>query len=238
MDAARRLRHRRLTADHGGIAPAHRGDEQHERHQHHRDQHPAQPCRRVPQRRRSTRHSTTRPGTRWRGSKAARTARGTAPSPMRATSTSRSGVPATPIWMPSQIRAARISRAMGPPLPRVRWRRTIPTQHEETDHAVHTAAARHAALAAQQAVGEGPPRHGGLPGQGRGGGRRRGARCRRQRDRRRGGDRARARHARAVELRPRRHRLRAGASRRPEARRGGGFRPARAGGHQSRDATS
>ena len=31
----------------------------------------------------------------------------------------------------------------------------------------------------------------------------------------------------AVELRPRRHRLRAGAPRRPAARRGGGFRPAR-----------
>ena len=186
----------------------------------------------------STQHSTTRPGTRWRGSKAARTAHGTA--------LHRYGSPAHRAAVSPRHRYGCRARSgprgsaepWGLPCHVLRWRRTIPTQHEGTDHAVHTAAARHAALAAQQAVGEGAPRHGGLPGEGRGGGRRRGARRRRQRDRRRGGDRARARHARAVELRSRRHRLRVGASRRPEARRGGGFRPARAGGHQSRRPTS
>ena len=50
-----------------------------------------------------------------------------------ATSTSRSRVPAMPIWMPIHTRAATISRAMVPPLPCARWRQTIPTQHEETD---------------------------------------------------------------------------------------------------------
>ena len=43
---------------------------------------------------------------------------------------------------------------------------------------------------------------------------------------------------RAVEFRPRRYRLRAGAPRRPEACRGGGFRSARPGRHRSRRVTS
>ena len=91
--------------------------------------------------------------------------------------------------------------------------------------ALRPAAAHHPALAACEAGGARPARHGGQPIPRRGERRSRGAGCRRQRDRRRGCDGAGAGDARAVELGAGRHRLRAGSPCRRAPRAGRGFRP-------------